>query len=328
MSERFEGTGTFLARTGVQMRHAWLAAAVAAFAWTAVHGAAFQDGPAPQAGVAQQGRGTGPGPQGAPPGRQGGGGRGPNYPQQQRPAGDPDLIARGRALFGVHCTACHGADLRGGDQGGPNLLRSQLILTDQKGENILTAIRDGRQGAVGTMPAFHLPEHDILAIAEYIHSVMGRAGRQGRPPERETPIELNVLVGNRAAGEQYFAKVCSRCHSAVGDLRGIAARVDEARELQNLWVSGREGGRGRGDGARVTVTVTAPGGAPVTGRLVRIDDFVVTLLQEDGARRTFRREGVVPRVDIHDPLEPHRRIVLELGDADMHNVTAYLATLK
>ena len=80
--------------------------------------------------------------------------------------------------------------------------------------------------------------------------------------------------------------------------------------------------------SRVQVTVTPPGSAPVTGRLVRIDDFLVSIVQEDGVRRTFRREGSVPKVEINDPLEPHRRLVLELADRDMHDVTAYLATLK
>jgi cytochrome c oxidase cbb3-type subunit 3 len=246
------------------------------------------------------------------------------------------VIARGRALFGVHCTACHGADLRGGDQGGPNLLRSQIILTDQHGENMLPVIRDGRQGGVGTMPAFRLPDADILAIAEYIHSVMGQAGRQGRPPGSEIIPELNVVVGDAAAGQRYFEKVCGRCHSPSADLRGVAARAVDARALQDLWVSGglsgRGGGRGGGRGemeiSRVQVTVTPPGSAPVAGRLVRIDDFVVSIVQEDGTRRTFRREGSVPKVEINDPLEPHRRLVLELGDRDMHDVTAYLATLK
>jgi cytochrome c oxidase cbb3-type subunit 3 len=303
----------------MQMRYALIGAAIAAaFAWPAVQGAAIQDAPAQPAGAAQQGRS---------------GGRGPNFPQQQRRPGDPAVIARGRALYGVNCTACHGADLRGGDQGGPNLLRSQIILDDQKGENIVPVIRDGRQGAIGTMPAFRLPENDVLAIAEYIHSVMGQAGRQGRPPERETPIDLNVLVGDAAAGQRYFARACSRCHSPSGDLQKIATRVADPRALQNLWVSGGTSGRGGGRGGdadsnRVPVTVTAPGSAPVTGRLVRIDDFVVSLVQDDGVRRTFRREGAVPKVEINDPLEPHRRLVLELGDRDMHDVTAYLATLK
>jgi hypothetical protein len=116
----------------------------------------------------------------------------------------------------------------------------------------------------------------------------------------------------------------------------VAARVADVRLLQDLWVSGgvsgrgggRGGGRGDAEPSRIQVTVTPPGSAPVTGRLVRIDDFVVTIVQEDGARRTFRRDGSVPKVEINDPLEPHRRLVLELGDRDMHDVTAYLATLK
>jgi cytochrome c oxidase cbb3-type subunit 3 len=227
--------------------------------------------------------------------------------------------------------------MRGGDQGGPNLLRSQILLTDQHGENIVPVIRDGRQGAVGTMPAFHLPEEDMLAIAEYIHSVLGQAGRQGRPPGSETLPELNVIVGDAAAGQRYFEKVCSRCHAPAGNLRGVASRVADARALQDLWVSGglsgrggRGGGGGRGEPepSRVQVTVTAPGSAPVAGRLVRIDDFVVSIQTEDGARRTFRRDGANPKVDIDDPLEPHRRLVLELTDRDMHDVTAFLATLK
>ena len=315
------------------MRQAWIAAAVAGMLWTAVQGRAPDDGQDPPAGTAQQGRGAGPQPA---PGRQGGGQRA-NFPQQQRAPGDPAAIARGRALYGVRCGACHGADMRGGDQGGPNLLRSQILLTDQHGENIVPIIRDGRQGGVGTMPAFHLPEDDMLAIAEYIHSVLGQAGRQGRPPGSETVPELNVVVGDAAAGQRYFEKVCSRCHSPAGNLRGVASRVADARALQDLWVSGglsgrggRGGGGGRGDAeaSRIQVTVTAPGSAPVIGRLVRIDDFVVSIVTEDGARRTFRRDGANPKVDINDPLEPHRRLVLELTDRDMHDVTAYLATLK
>ena len=312
------------------MRHAFLGIVMIAFAWPTVHGAGGQNPPPQPPATPQQGQ----------PGQQGrGGGQRANFPQQQRPPGDPALIARGRALYGVRCTACHGADMRGGDQGGPNLLRSQAILTDQKGENIMPIVREGRQGAVGTMPAFNLPENDLLAIVEYIHSVMGQAGRQGRPPARDTPIELNVLVGNAAAGQQYFERVCSRCHDPAS-LRASLTKAPDARTLQDLWVSGGTSGRGgrggggggRGDAepeiSRVVVTVTPPGGAPVKGRLVRIDDFIVSLVQDDGTRRTFRRDGAVPKVELDDPLEPHRRIVLELGDPDMHNVTAYLATLK
>src|ERR1700751_3458919 len=75
---------------------------------------------------AQGGRGNG--------GRRGAGGFGPG---QQRPPGDPEQIARGKTLYGISCTGCHGADLRGGDLGGPNLLRSQVALSDQDSELIL-----------------------------------------------------------------------------------------------------------------------------------------------------------------------------------------------
>jgi cytochrome c oxidase cbb3-type subunit 3 len=309
----------------MQMRRASTVAAAAVSVWiVAVAGAGRQNPQPPAGGVPEQGRG-------ATPAGQGGGAR-PNFPQQQRPLADPAVIARGRALYGVNCTSCHGADLRGGDQGGPNLLRSSVVLTDEKGETVLAVVRSGRQGPAGTMPAFHLAEEDVVAIAEYMHSVLARAGRQGRPPEAETAPELNVLVGDPAAGRAYFVRVCGRCHDPEGELRGIASRIPDPRALQNLWVAGRTGG-GRGgdtddDGVPITVTVTPAGSPTVTGRLVRIDDFTVTLIREDVTRRTFRRAGAVPKVELHDTLEPHRRLVLELGDRDMHNVTAYLATLK
>jgi len=55
--------------------------------------------------------------------------------------------------------------------------------------------------------------------------------------------------------------------------------------------------------------------------------LVVTIVQEDGvAARSGAKPGA--KVEINDPLEPHRRLVLELGDRDMHDVTAYLATLS
>ena len=112
--------------------------------------------------------------------------------------------------------------------------------------------------------------------------------------------------------------------------------VPDPRALQDLWVSGG-GGRGRGGRGRgadgltdppATVTVTPASGAAVQGRLVRVDDFVVTLIQDDGTRRTFARNGDEPRVVVRDPADGHRKLVPDLADKDMHNVTAYLWTLK
>ena len=63
-------------------------------------------------------------------------------------------------------------------------------------------------------------------------------------------------------------------------------------------------------------------------RLVRIDDFLVTLIQDDGTRRTVVRNGAEPKIELRDPSEAHRKLVPTLADKDMHNVTAYLWTIK
>src|SRR5262245_23287315 len=288
----------------------------------ALHAATLQDPPA-------QGGGRG--------GRQGGG-RGPNFPQQQRPVADAAVLARGKGLFEATCAACHGIDLRGGQQGGPNLLQSQTVLSDKAGELIAPIITGGRPNppaGAPPMPPFPLPPDDVKAIAEYLHSVLGQAGRQGRPPVDENVPPEKILVGDATAGRAYFQATCSSCHSVDGDLKGLASRAADARELQNLWVSGgggggRGGGRGRGGGGggRATATITPASGAPVKGRLVRVDDFIVTVQLEDGTRRTFMRNGADPKVEVDDPADAHRKMVLALADKDMHDVTAYLWSLK
>src|SRR5215475_13302615 len=104
------------------------------------------------------------------------------FPAQQRPAGDPAMIARGNTLYGINCRLCHGADLRGGDQGGPNLLRSAVVFDDQAGELIGPVVLNGRNNdGMPLMPKFTLPADDVRAIAEYIHSVMATLQGQGGP---------------------------------------------------------------------------------------------------------------------------------------------------
>jgi cytochrome c oxidase cbb3-type subunit 3 len=267
---------------------------------------------------------------------QGRGGAPAVFPAQQRPPGDPVLIERGKGLYVATCSACHGVDLRGGATGGPNLLRSQVVLNDQKGELILPIVHGAR--AERGMPALPLPDPDVIAIAEYIHSVVALGGRQGRPPESDAPPP-NAIVGDAAAGEIYFKARCSGCHSPAGDLQGIGTRIPEGKALQNAWVSGlggASGGRGRGgppdaggpDPRAVIATVTLPTGEQVEGPIVRMDNFLITIRQADGTQRTIRRTGATPKVDLKDPLAGHKALLSELTDKDMHNVTAYLAGLK
>lgn len=255
------------------------------------------------------------------------------FPAQQRPPGDPALITRGNNIYSAFCRGCHGVDLRGGDLGGPNLLRSQLVLNDQAGEAIGPVIRAGRTPASGVaMPPQPLPDEDLKAVAEYIHSVLSKAQGQGAPPPGPR-VELNLLVGNAGKGETYFRNECAACHSPAGDLAGIATRVTSIEQLQNSWVAGKRAGA---PAANVTpkptrVTVKFADGASLTGTLLRMDDFVVSLRTEAGDYRSYTRRSATPRIEsihVDDPLARHRALWSKLTDDDLHNVTAYLATLK
>jgi len=238
-----------------------------------------------------------------------------------RPPGDPAAIERGKALYGVNCQFCHGADTRGGD-GGPSLLRSSIVLADDHGELMAPIVRSGRPG----MPKFTLSDTQISDIAAFVHTFRAAGYDESRvkPP--------SIVVGDAKAGEAYFNAKCGSCHSTTGDLRGLAAKITDPRLLQQTWLMpGTGAGRGGSPPVQVkpaTVTVTLPSGEKINGTLDRIDDFVVALTAADGSRRTFRTDGDTPKVEIHDPLEPHRDLLRTYRDADIHNVTAFLVTLK
>jgi cytochrome c oxidase cbb3-type subunit 3 len=264
---------------------------------------------------------------GAPASPQGRGGRGgrATFPAQQRELAPPEVIERGRGIYSATCSACHGGDLRGGQLGGPNLLRSPVVLADDIASQLEPILKGSR--AERGMPAFPLSADDVTALGAYLHSVVATMRGQGSPPAGP-PVELQVVVGDAKAGAAYFAAKCSSCHATDGDLRGLATRVPEPRALQNMWVAG--GGRGSVPSARrlVTAAVTEPSGERTEGRLVRYDDFTVTLALADGTMRSFRRTGDVPKLEINDPMAGHRALLPMLTNKDMHDLTAYLVTLK
>lgn len=264
----------------------------------------------------------------AAPGRGGrGGGRRGGFPQATRQLAPQDVLARGQALYETNCASCHASDLRGTDKG-IRLLRSQDALNDQHGEIVAADVAKHK-------PPINLVEADSTAIAEYIHSVLATVGGQGSPPGRGLAgLQLNVLVGDPKAGQAYFAKACANCHSVDGDLKGIASKYSDPRSLQNGWLagsSGRFGGGRGGGGSGDAVTVTMPNGEKVEGKLVRKDDYIVILTLPDGTRRSIARDGDVPKVEVKDPTEAHKKMALALDDPEnknLHDVTAYLATLK
>jgi cytochrome c oxidase cbb3-type subunit III len=235
---------------------------------------------------------------------------------------DPSVVEHGKELYGVNCQVCHGKDLRGGDMGGPNLLRSQAAMTDQHGENIVPIIQ-GARVAQG-MPNIGLNNEDAGAVAAYIRAVVGTIGGQGRPPG-ETKAQ-NIVVGDAGRGEKYFQAHCASCHSVDGDLKGVATKYSEPIQLQAKWVSG--GGSTPRPAITPKVDVMVSPQEKIEGDLVRIDDYLVTVRMADGSQRSFRRNGTVPQVVVKDPLQAHRDLMLKYTDDDIHDVTAYLVTLK
>lgn len=241
------------------------------------------------------------------------------YPK--RPPVPAAELAHGKQLFEANCSFCHGSDARGGETG-PNLVRAQVVLDDQHGELIAPIVHSGFPDK--GMPKFDLSNADIAAIAAFLHH---------QPlSNRGAPSKLDILVGNANAGQAYFDQHCTSCHSVTGDLAGIGAKY-EPKTIQNLIVSGG-GHRIRQQGAKppkvppTTVTVTLPSGQTVEGKLTHLSAFVVGLKEADDTHRSFLRNGQVPKVVVHYPLQWHRDMLPKWNDADIHNLTSYLVTLK
>ena len=263
---------------------------------------------------APQGRGAGPA-----PGRIGGAVGA--YPA--RPAADAAALERGRGVYGTYCTFCHGADTRGGD-GGPSLLRSSIVLDDQNGELIGPIVLNGR--ADKGMPKFALTPAQIIDIATFLHSFRVN----GYDESRQRPE--SIVVGNAAAGEAFFMTRCATCHSTTGDLKGIGTRFNNPRTLQQSWLMpGSAAGRGvpaPPNAKPPRATVTLQNGDKFEGEVERLDDFSVAIRMEDGRRRSWRIVNGSPRVTVADALQAHRDLLKDYKDADIHNVTAYLVTVK
>ena len=234
-----------------------------------------------------------------------------------RPVPPREAVERGQKQFVVLCGSCHGSDARG-DDNGPDLVRSEIVLDDEQGSLIGPVVRKGRpnQG----MPAFDLPDVQIQDLAAFL-----RERTQAAINRNAYPL-LNVLTGNAKAGEAFFngAGRCNTCHSPAGDLAGVGRRFQLA-QLQTRFLYPR-GGRGATPAKQATVTVTPATGRAISGTLESIDDFTVGLRDAEGYYRSFARESV--KVEVRDPLAAHEQLLRQYTDKSMHDVLAYLATLK
>ncbi|MGA8030495.1 MAG: c-type cytochrome [Bryobacteraceae bacterium] len=241
-------------------------------------------------------------------------------------APDPEAVSRGQTLFVTNCAFCHGSNANGGATG-PDLVRSVLVLHDEgTGTQIGPVILNGRPEK--GMPKFSFTPAQIEDIAAFLlQRTQATANRM------EYKI-LNVVTGDSKQGEAYFNAHCASCHSPTGDLAHIASKYDAAT-LQSRFLypmnhtypgvaSPPPDPKGQ-----TTVTVTLPSGQSVSGTLEHLDDFSVALADSSGEYHSWlldREKGL--KVDVHDPLKDHEDLLKQYTNADMHNILAYLETLK
>jgi cytochrome c oxidase cbb3-type subunit III len=231
----------------------------------------------------------------------------------QANADDKAAAERGRKQFEQSCGFCHGADATGAR--GPDLLRSPLVAHDVKGNQIGPVIRQGRPDK--GMAAMPLSDEQISDVVAFLHARAAEALSSAEVP-KEYPAE-KLLTGYAGAGKAFFngAGGCNKCHSVTGDLAGIAGKhspIDlEARMLYP-------------EGKHPTAVVTLPSGEQVRGEVRHADDFVIAVRDASGWYRSFQRDRV--KVEVQDPLAAHRELLEKLTQADVHNLFAYLETLK
>ncbi len=247
-----------------------------------------------------------------------------------RPPVDEAAATRGRAIWAAECITCHGTQARGTDNG-PNLVRSELVLHDRNGSEIGPFLKKGHQLQSGRA-AGSLTDAQLVDLANFIR-------QRVTDTLRGSPIfkVQDILTGNAAAGQAYFNGdgKCAGCHTATShSLRGIASRVASPVDLQQRMLfplPARIGGAGRGGAGRgappVTVTLTPRAGAPVTGVLVEMDDFDVTYRDASGALHSVGRTPDLA-VTVSDPLQAHHELLDRITDENIHDLVAYLETLK
>jgi cytochrome c oxidase cbb3-type subunit III len=234
----------------------------------------------------------------------------------------PELIQAGRSQFASQCGFCHGRDTQGGESG-PDLTRSSLVADDVRGDKLGPFLRAGRPDK--GMPAFSLSDGDLAAVVAFIHDEKSKA--ESETGGRRTVEPADLRTGNAEAGKRYFngAGGCARCHSATGDLATIGSRYQGLPLLHRMLYPGS--GQNAGSAPTPpTLSVKTASGETVTGKLARRDEFTITLTDAAGWQRTWPLESVTVSGD--EPLRAHADQLPKYTDEDIHNLIAYLETLR
>lgn len=226
-----------------------------------------------------------------------------------------DAVQRGRAQFAQSCGFCHGPNANGGTHG-PSLIRSAVVRHDENGNLIGAVIREGRpdQG----MPAIPLTASQVSDVIAFIRSRVAAADiRSANRPLQGSPDKL--LVGNAEAGKAFFngAGGCTACHSPEKDLAGIGRKYSLV-DLQARFLHPPR--------PRLTATVTDRAGKQYSGELLLLTNYDVAIQDAAGWYHSWPLDAV--KVDVKNPLAAHADLLKKYTDSDMHNMLAYLETLR
>jgi len=238
----------------------------------------------------------------------------PGQAASQTPAATPEQLQAGQRVFAAQCGFCHGRDAMGGETG-PNLTRSTLLRDDASGDALRALLREGRTDK--GMPAFRLSDADTTAISAFVRD---QKTKSESPGARRTVDPDDLQSGNADRGRTYFngAGRCGTCHSPTGDLAGVATRRQGLELLQRMLYPSKS--------STATVTVTPRAGEPVTGALAYRDEFTIALTDASGTYRSWRTSDLTFKVN--NPLDAHVEQLAKYTDDDMHDVLAYLQTLR
>jgi cytochrome c oxidase cbb3-type subunit III len=231
----------------------------------------------------------------------------------------PEQVQAGQSRFASECGFCHGRDAAGGETG-PDLTRSTLVAEDVRGDKIGSVVRAGRPEK--GMPSFDVNDTDLIAMVAFIHDQKATAEALGGG--RRSVDVADLQTGSAEAGEKYFNGVgnCSQCHQTKGDLAGIGDRFQGLPLLQRMLYPTS----GRPAPAPPKATVNLLSGETVTGSVVSRDEFSLVITDASGARRSWATRDI--KFVIDDPMAAHFDQLGKYTDADMHNVFAYLQTLR
>jgi cytochrome c oxidase cbb3-type subunit 3 len=227
-----------------------------------------------------------------------------------------DQISAGQRIFTAQCGFCHGRDAMGGESG-PDLTRAALVADDVRGDKLGPMLRAGRVDK--GMPAFTLSAADLGALVAFVHDQKTKA--ESLTGGRRTVDVADLQTGDAEAGRKYFAGACTTCHSPTGDLAGVATRLQGLALLQRMLYPAPSRG-----GSKAIVTVTLPSGDVISGRLAYRDEFTIGLTDSNGWYRSWPTRRV--KFLVNDPLQAHVDQLGKYTDGDMHDVLAYLQTLR